>query len=118
VDASTVLIKYTDAGDANLDGDVDLDDVGIWSQNFTGALAAGSKTWFQGDWDHDGDVDLDDVGKWSVNFTGVLAPRGPALLATSAASRPSTFSRQPIRTPARQPARLIDQIITKGASLA
>jgi hypothetical protein len=77
-DTST-SIKYTFAGDAQLDGDVDLDDVGPWSTNFTGELggsAGATKVWSQGDWDYDGDVDLDDVGKWSVNFTGELGGNG------------------------------------------
>jgi hypothetical protein len=73
VDDTSVLIRLTRYGDADLDGDVDLDDVGKWSLNFTGELGgAGSKLWHEGDWDYDGDVDLDDVGKWSLNFTGEL----------------------------------------------
>jgi hypothetical protein len=62
-------------GDADVDGDVDLDDVGAWAVNFTGELGGTGPTfifWYQGDWDYDGDVDLDDVGRWSQNFTGEL----------------------------------------------
>jgi hypothetical protein len=60
-------------GDADLDDDVDLDDVGNWATNFTGELGGtGTKRWFEGDWDYDSDVDLDDVGRWSGNFTGEL----------------------------------------------
>jgi hypothetical protein len=68
------LLRYTLDGDADLDTDVDLDDVGRWSINFTGELGGvgASKVWVEGDWDYDGDADLDDVGKWSVNFTGEL----------------------------------------------
>jgi hypothetical protein len=79
IDATAVVIKYTFEGDAQLDGDVDLDDVGPWSVNFTGELGGGAgatKVWGQGDWDNDGDVDLDDVGKWSTNFTGELGGTG------------------------------------------
>jgi hypothetical protein len=66
-------MRNTLYGDADLDGDVDLEDVGTWSVNFTGELAGtGPKYWYQGDWDYDGDVDLDDVGWWSRNFTGEL----------------------------------------------
>ena len=45
-----MVIKYTLGGDADLDGDVDLDDVGIWSVNFTGELggASPSNTFFAG----------------------------------------------------------------------
>ncbi|NLF32336.1 MAG: hypothetical protein GX591_15780 [Planctomycetes bacterium] len=43
-------------GDANLDGQVDLDDFVILKQNFGAANAS----WNQGDFNGDGDVDLDD----------------------------------------------------------
>jgi hypothetical protein len=67
------VIQYTFTGDADLDGDVDLEDIGEWSINFTGELGGdGPKYWFEGDWDYDGDVDLDDVRHWSTNFTGEL----------------------------------------------
>ena len=50
-------------GDADCDGDVDLDDFGILKNNFgTGT------TWGHGDFDRDGDVDLDDFGVLKNNF--------------------------------------------------
>ena len=75
--ADGVVVKMTLAGDANLDGDVDLDDVNRWISNFTGQLSLApadpfGKLWTDGDWDYDGDVDLDDVNKWLANFTGQL----------------------------------------------
>jgi hypothetical protein len=87
------LLRYTLDGDADLDTDVDLDDVGKWSVNFTGELGgSGTKSWTQGDWDFDGDADLDDVGKWSINFTGELGGGTGAAtvapLAVSAAQNP------------------------------
>jgi hypothetical protein len=74
----SVLVEFTVFGDADLDADVDLDDVGQWAVNFTGDLGGigADKFWFEGDWDYDGDVDLDDVGKWSTNFTGELGGSG------------------------------------------
>ena len=65
-----VLVKYTYFGDADLDGDVDGNDVGAWASNFTGSGGSTTKTWDQGDWDYDGDVDGNDVGLWASNFTG------------------------------------------------
>ena len=65
-----VLVKYTYYGDADLDGDVDGNDVGSWASNFTGSGGSTTKTWDQGDWDYDGDVDGNDVGLWASNFTG------------------------------------------------
>ena len=72
-------------GDADLDGDVDPNDVAIWAVNFTGDLppGTGSKTWTQGDWDGDGDVDPNDVALWAVNFTGDLPPGGAQRLRSS-----------------------------------
>jgi hypothetical protein len=64
------LVKLTYLADADLDGDVDLDDVGRWAPNYTGAGGSTAKTWTQFDTDYDGDVDLDDVGKWAPNYTG------------------------------------------------
>jgi autotransporter-associated beta strand protein len=70
VGPADVLVKYTYYGDADLDGDVDGNDVGRWATNFTGSGGSTTKTWAEGDWDYDGDVDGNDVGRWAVNFTG------------------------------------------------
>jgi len=52
-------------GDADGDGDVDLDDFTRLKVNF--GLTAGA-TWDQGDFDRDGDVDLDDFTQLKNNF--------------------------------------------------
>jgi hypothetical protein len=90
-DDDSVLVKFTYRGDADLDGDTDLDDLGLWSDSFTGDLGISSLSspvtlWTQGDWDYDGDTDLDDLGFWSSTFMGnltggrlsVYAPNAPA----------------------------------------
>ncbi len=60
--------EYTDAapqpGDADEDGDVDLDDFAALKRNF----GADDATWSQGDFDGDGDVDLDDFAILKQNF--------------------------------------------------
>jgi hypothetical protein len=77
VDTSSILIKYTYAGDADLDGDADGVDIGTWATNFTGELGGtGSNVWTQGDWDYDGDVDGVDAGLWAQAFTGELGGGG------------------------------------------
>ncbi|HEY7091525.1 MAG TPA: PEP-CTERM sorting domain-containing protein, partial [Tepidisphaeraceae bacterium] len=77
VDTSSILIKYTYAGDADLDGDADGVDIGTWATNFTGELGGtGSEVWTQGDWDYDGDVDGVDAGLWAQAFTGELGGGG------------------------------------------
>ncbi|HEY7091077.1 MAG TPA: hypothetical protein VH518_23470 [Tepidisphaeraceae bacterium] len=77
VDDSSILMKLTYAGDADLDGDADGVDIGTWAVNFTGELGGtGSMTWDQGDWDYDGDVDGVDAGLWAQAFTGELGGGG------------------------------------------
>ena len=56
-------------GDADMDGDVDLDDFVILKQNF-----ATGTTWDEGDFDLDGDVDLDDFVILKKNFGTAAAP--------------------------------------------
>ena len=55
-------------GDADLDGDVDDDDLSLLLANWTGPLAKG-KTWAQGDFEGDGDVACDDVSLVLANWT-------------------------------------------------
>ena len=84
---TSVLVKLTKFGDANLDGDVDLSDVNSWIGNFTGTIdnpAAPVKFWADGDWDTDGDVDLSDVNLWITNFTGTVD--GPLSVFNASAS--------------------------------
>ncbi len=73
VDATTVLVKYTWYGDANLDGQVDISDLG--------ALATGWQTggvWTSGDFDYSGFVDISDLGLLATNWqAGVGSPLGP-----------------------------------------
>ncbi len=74
VDGTSVLVKYTYYGDANLDGQVDISDLG--------ALATAwqtSATWSQGDFDYSGFVDISDLGKLATNWQlGVGSPLGPS----------------------------------------
>lgn len=53
------------AGDADLDGDVDLSDLGALASHY-GAMSGG--TWSWGDFDYDGDVDLADLGSLASNY--------------------------------------------------
>jgi hypothetical protein len=77
VDSTSILIKSTYLGDADLDGDADGVDIGIWATHFTGELGGtGSKVWVQGDWDYDGDADGVDAGLWAAAFTGELGGAG------------------------------------------
>jgi MYXO-CTERM domain-containing protein len=70
VDASSLLVKFTYAGDANLDGQVDITDLGSLATAWqTGA------PWTGGDFDYSGFVDITDLGMLATNWqAGVGSP--------------------------------------------
>jgi hypothetical protein len=67
---TSMLIPYTFAGDANLDGGVDTLDFNSLAANF-GSLTAAS--WSQGDFNYDGSIDTLDFNLLSSNFGGNLS---------------------------------------------
>ncbi len=73
-DSTSLLIKFTYGGDANLDGQVDISDLG--------ALATAWQTsapWTGGDFDYSGFVDISDLGLLATNWQlGVGSPLGPS----------------------------------------
>ncbi len=73
VDDTTVLVKFTYGGDATLDGQVDISDLG--------ALATAwqtSSVWTGGDFDYNGFVDISDLGILATNWQlGVGNPLVP-----------------------------------------
>jgi hypothetical protein len=74
VDNTSVLIKYTYAGDANLDGQVDVTDLGALATNWQT-----SNVWTGGDFNYDGFVDVSDLGILASNWqAGVGDPLGPS----------------------------------------
>ena len=58
VDATATLIKFTYAGDANLDGKINVDDYGRIDFN----ISLGSSGWYNGDFNYDGKINVDDYG--------------------------------------------------------
>ena len=56
-------------GDADIDGDVDDDDLSLVPANWTGPFGIG-KAWWQGDFEGDGDVADDDLSMLLANWTG------------------------------------------------
>jgi autotransporter-associated beta strand protein len=80
VDASSILIKFTYFGDADLNGQVDVADLG--------ALASAWQTaapWTGGDFDYSGLVDVADLGLLASNWqAGVGSPLGPSFAAALA----------------------------------
>jgi GH35 family endo-1,4-beta-xylanase len=72
VDDSSVLVRFTRYGDANLDGAVNLQDFNKLAANF-GAAAA--RLWTDGDFSYDGTVSLQDFNLLAGNFG--LSATGP-----------------------------------------
>lgn len=68
VDGSSVLVKYTLYGDANLDATVDSVDFNLLAANF----GSSDKGWLDGDFDYNGAVDSIDFNLLSSNFGQVL----------------------------------------------
>jgi secreted trypsin-like serine protease len=68
VDDTSVLIGYTFFGDANLDGKVDVTDLGALATNWqTSAL------WSGGDFNYDNFVDVSDLGELATNWQAGVA---------------------------------------------
>ena len=69
VDATSVLIRHTVYGDANLDGRVNLADFNRLATHF----GHGLRFWAHGNLDYDVDVDLADFNRLAANFGASLA---------------------------------------------
>jgi hypothetical protein len=69
VNSTSVLIRYTAVGDADLSGNVDLTDFTLLAANFNGS----GKRWFKGDFNYDGSVDLTDFTMLASNFNSTVA---------------------------------------------
>jgi hypothetical protein len=78
VDSTTILVRYTPGGNANLDRQVNTLDFNLLAGNFGGD----GKVFSQGDFDYSGEVD-------SVDFGILVSQYGKTLPATSALTAPS-----------------------------
>jgi hypothetical protein len=82
VDPSSLLVKFTYFGDSDLDGDVDVADLGNLATNWQTA-----NVWSGGDFDYNGSVDVNDLGLLATNWqAGTSNPLGPASLTEALAS--------------------------------
>jgi hypothetical protein len=70
IDNSAVVARLTLAGDANLDGAVDFNDLVRLAQNYN--VADGQRVWSGGDFDYDGNVDFNDLVKLARNYNTSL----------------------------------------------
>jgi hypothetical protein len=63
VDASSVLITFAYFGDADLNGQVDVADLGLLATNWQA-----SGLWTDGDFDYSGSIDVNDLGLLATNW--------------------------------------------------
>jgi autotransporter-associated beta strand protein len=75
VDDSSVLVKFTYLGDSDVNGQVDVNDLGKLATSWQQA-----GTWINGDFDYNGTIDVNDLGLLATNWqAGVGNPLGPSL---------------------------------------
>src|SRR5262249_1611877 len=72
VDNTSVLVRYTYFGDADLSGTVDTIDFSLLAATFSQS----GKSWFNGDFDYNGLVDTIDFSLLASNFAQVLPASG------------------------------------------
>ena len=72
-DSTTVLVRFTRYGDADLSGSVNLADFNALAANFGGA----NRFWWEGDFNYDGTVNLNDFNLMAANFG--LSAAGPSV---------------------------------------
>jgi hypothetical protein len=84
VDATSVLVKYTYGGDANLDGKINVDDYGRIDFN----IGLGTSGWFNGDFNYDGKVNVDDYGiiDFNVGIQGAPIPNAGSVSSVTLSS--------------------------------
>jgi hypothetical protein len=75
VDKSTILVRYTLAGDLNLDGAVDFLDLARLAQSYN--VTDGTRQWTTGDINYDGKTDFLDLAKMAQNYNTALLPSDP-----------------------------------------
>jgi hypothetical protein len=77
VDKTTVVARYTLAGDATLDGTVDFNDLVKLAQNYNTTVSTSTQSWWNhGDFTYDGITDFNDLVKLAQNYNTSL-PTAP-----------------------------------------
>ncbi|HYO08826.1 MAG TPA: endonuclease/exonuclease/phosphatase family protein [Tepidisphaeraceae bacterium] len=92
VAAGDVLVAYTYAGDADLDGRIDGDDY----FRIDSHVATATPGWFNGDFDYNGRVNGDDYFAIDFNFAGQLARPGGSAAVAGAVAIPEPASLAPL----------------------
>ncbi|HSV13282.1 MAG TPA: PEP-CTERM sorting domain-containing protein, partial [Tepidisphaeraceae bacterium] len=98
-----VEVKYTLRGDANLDGKVDVGDLGALATAYGSSSGA---SWVQGDFNYDGAVNVGDLGALATNY-GLSLAGGTAAAAADPSVLPlARISAQAVISPVPEPAGL------------
>jgi hypothetical protein len=79
-DFTQLLVKYTFVGDADLNGDVDVADLGALASHWQSA-----GYWSDGDFDYNGTIDVNDLGLRASNWQAGTNTMGPSFGAAVAA---------------------------------
>ncbi len=88
VSGTDVLVMYTYAGDANLDGTINPDDYALISFNDSNPNARG---YYNGDFNYDGDINADDFALIDFNFNAQGAPFPASSPIVSSVPEPHSF---------------------------
>jgi Concanavalin A-like lectin/glucanases superfamily len=78
--AASILMRYTFAGDTNLDGTVDVNDFNEMALNYGTGTAASPQHWYEGDVNYDGTINLLDLNAIATNFGQTLPSSSPVAL--------------------------------------
>ena len=87
VDSTSLLVRYTFTGDANLDGKVDTLDFNALAANFGGS----GKVWSQADFNFDGVVDTLDFNNLAANFGQQLPAQSPISIGATLVPEPDAM---------------------------
>jgi fibronectin-binding autotransporter adhesin len=78
VDGDATLVRFTLAGDSDLNGLVDFNDLARLAQNYN--VTDGTRVWTQGDYTYDGNVDFNDLALMAQNYNSMLTAAQQATL--------------------------------------
>jgi hypothetical protein len=84
-DAGKFEVRYTLKGDANLDGAVDVGDLGALATSYG---VTGGQSWANGDFNQDQNVDVGDLGALATNYGTQLAASPSQAAAVAAIAAP------------------------------
>ncbi|HYO09301.1 MAG TPA: hypothetical protein VER17_10045, partial [Tepidisphaeraceae bacterium] len=85
VDATSLLLKYTYAGDADLNGKINGDDYFLIDSHVAAAAAAGNVSYYHGDFNYDGKINGDDYFLIDSNVGGQGTPMAEGVFDASPA---------------------------------